>query len=115
MDTTVVVEEEEGRRWHLVQTLAGDQTDGYSGAPGFGVKTAIKWFDENEYNWDALVEAFKSKGLGSEEALLNARLAKILDKDHYDNVSRKPILWSERTSSSSNGSNDGAGVQANAN
>ena len=24
---------EEGRRWHLIQTLAGDQTDGYGGVP----------------------------------------------------------------------------------
>ena len=30
---TVDITEEEGMRWHLVQTLAGDQTDGYSGVP----------------------------------------------------------------------------------
>ena len=106
MDTTVVVEQEEGRRWHLVQTLAGDQTDGYSGAPGFGVKTAVKWFDENGYNWEALVKAFESKGLGTEEALINARLAKILDKDHYDYVSRSPILWHQRSSTPTDGAND---------
>ena len=34
LDETIEVTEEEGMRWHLVQTLAGDQTDGYGGVPG---------------------------------------------------------------------------------
>ena len=41
LDETVEVTEEEGMRWHLIQTLAGDQTDGYGGVPGIGVKRAI--------------------------------------------------------------------------
>ena len=90
MDETIVVEEEEGRRWHLIQTLAGDSTDGYSGAPGFGVKSAIKWFEENEYDWESVVSAFESKGLTANDALTNARLAKILTCNDYDSG---PILW----------------------
>ena len=40
MKETVNVEEEAGNNWHLIQTLAGDSTDGYSGVPGIGVKRA---------------------------------------------------------------------------
>ena len=29
LDETVVITPEEGAKWHLIQTLAGDQTDGY--------------------------------------------------------------------------------------
>ena len=93
MDESFVVEEEEGRRWHLIQTLAGDQTDGYSGAPGFGVKTSIKWFEEHGYTWEAVVKAFDSKGLVEDTALMNARLAKILDVKHYDERTEEPILF----------------------
>ena len=34
----------DGHKWHFIQTLAGDQTDGYAGVPGYGVKTAAKLF-----------------------------------------------------------------------
>ena len=98
MEDTEVIDPEDGRRWHLVQTLAGDQTDGYSGAPGFGVKTSYKWFDENGYTWEAVVKAFESKGLSEDTALMNARLAKILDVNHYDERTQKPILFAPNAS-----------------
>ena len=64
------ITEREGWEWFLIQTLAGDQTDGYAGAPGFGVKTsAQKFFAENGYTWNSVVKAFKSKGLTFEDAL----------------------------------------------
>ena len=72
------------------QTLAGDSTDGYSGAPGFGVKTSQKFFEENGYTWNSVLEAFGKKGLTEEDALMNARLAKILTADDYD---KGPILF----------------------
>ena len=48
-------------KWHLVQTLAGDQTDGYAGCPGIGVKRAITLFEEKEYSWKAVVQAFAER------------------------------------------------------
>ena len=39
---TVTISPEEGARWHLIQTMAGDNTDGYSGVPGIGIKKAEK-------------------------------------------------------------------------
>ena len=46
MSEMMNVEKDEGAKWHLVQTLAGDQTDGYAGCPGIGVKRAITLFEE---------------------------------------------------------------------
>ena len=76
---------QDGWEWFLIQTLSGDQTDGYAGAPGYGVKTSAKFFAENGYTWNSVVKAFKQKGLTEDDALRNARLAKILTSDDYDN------------------------------
>ena len=88
------VEETEGKKWHLIQTLAGDQTDGYSGVPGIGVKRAVTLFEEKGYSWKTVVEAFADKDLSEDIALENARLAKILTADDYDFDKQQPILWS---------------------
>jgi 5'-3' exonuclease len=87
------VTEAEGAAWHLIQTMAGDQTDGYSGVPGIGVKRAIALLEENGYNWATVVKAFKEKGLDEDVALMNARLAKILTDKDYDFGLQRPILW----------------------
>ena len=52
LDETITINKQEGWEWFLIQTLAGDNTDGYSGAPGFGVKTSAKFFAENGYTWN---------------------------------------------------------------
>jgi len=96
MKETVTIEPEEGRRWHLIQTLAGDQTDGYGGCPGIGVKRAVTLFDEGGYNWDVVVKAFAGKDLGEDVALMNAQLARILTKENYDG---QVIPWHPATTS----------------
>jgi len=68
----------EGAKWHLIQTLAGDQTDGYSGVPGIGIKRAVALFEEDGYTWKTVVKAFEDKDLTEDDALMNARLARIL-------------------------------------
>ena len=90
MEESFTIDKQAGWEWFLIQTLSGDSTDGYSGAPGFGVKTSAKFFEEYGYTWKSVVKAFKSKNLGEDVALMNARLAKILTSDDYDNG---PILW----------------------
>ena len=106
---TVDITEEEGMRWHLVQTLAGDQTDGYSGVPGIGVKRAIDLLEKDGYTWETVVKAFKSKELDEDTALMNARLAKILQHTNYDAVERRVIPWLPTSSDSR--TDDGAAVQ----
>ncbi len=84
LDEVVDITPEEGYRWHLIQTMAGDQTDGYSGVPGIGIKRAVALFDEHGYTWDTVVKAFTDKDMTEEDALINARLAKILTTNEYD-------------------------------
>ena len=101
---------EEGRRWHLIQTLAGDQTDGYGGVPGIGVKRAVALFDEYGYTWDTVVKAFTDKGLTEDDALMNARLAKILTSNEYDLQLKSINAW--YPTDASDRPDDGAELQA---
>ena len=93
-DETFTITPEEGAQWHLIQTCAGDQTDGYGGFSGRGVKRAEALFKDKGYTWKTVVEAFVEKGHSEEEALINARLARILTADDYDFNKKCPILWS---------------------
>ena len=102
------VEESEGLRWHLIQALAGDQTDGYGGVPGIGIKRAVALFEDKGYTWKAVVDAFAEKDLGEDIALQNARLAKILTNDDYDWTAKQPILF---TPSSDYRVDSGTGLQ----
>ena len=92
-DDVVEITKEEGDRWHLVQSLSGDPTDGYSGCPGIGVKRATELLDKNENQWEAVCKAYRDRGLSDDDALLNARLAKILRNENYDHDHNQPILW----------------------
>jgi 5'-3' exonuclease len=92
-DGVITITKEEGERWHYIQTLAGDQTDGYSGVPGFGIKRAESFFEENGYSWSSVVKAFESKGLTESVGLANARLAKILQCTDYDFDTQSVKLW----------------------
>jgi DNA polymerase-1 len=93
-DETFTITPEEGAKWHLIQTCAGDQTDGYGGISGIGIKRAVSLFEEKGYSWKTVVNAFVEKGHTEEEALVNARLAKILTAEDYDFKKKRPILWS---------------------
>jgi DNA polymerase-1 len=104
----IEITKEEGDRWHLIQTMAGDQTDGYAGVPGIGIKRAAALLDEHGDNWKTVVDAFAEKDLDESVALQNARLAKILQCEDYDFTNQEPRLW---TPGSSVGVDDGAAVQ----
>ena len=93
LNETFTVTLEEGATWHLTQTLSGDQTDGYGGVPGIGIKRAETLFKDKGCSWKTVVDAFKEKNLTEEDALVNARLAKILTVDDYDFTKNRPILW----------------------
>jgi len=107
----VTITPEMGRRWHFVQTMAGDQTDGYSGIPGIGVKRAEALLDAKGVSWETVVSAFAEKGLDEDSALMNARLAKILQVTDYDFTHQKPRLWSPSPDCRTD---NGATVQAQA-
>ena len=112
LETSKDITAEEGARWHLIQTLAGDQTDGYSGVPGIGVKRAETLFNKEGYSWSTVVKAFEDKGLTETDALTNARLARILTIDDYDTKRQEPKLW---TPESTYEVNSGTGLQDESN
>ena len=93
-EESTLIKPEDGAKWHLIQTMAGDNTDGYAGVPGIGVKRAVALFEEKGYSWKTVVEAFKEKGLSEDIALENARLARILTNEDYDDEKMEPLLWS---------------------
>ena len=84
--------------WFMIQTLAGDSTDGYSGLPNVGVKTAEKMI--KRYTnvplldlWKIVVGAYKAKGYTKKEALQQARVAHILRHKEYNKKTGKVKLW----------------------
>ena len=104
----VEITPEMGDRWHLIQAMAGDQTDGYAGIPGIGIKRAEALLEANGATWQTVVDAFAAKDLDESVALMNARLAKILQCDDYDFTNQEPRLWNP---SSHRGTDNGAAIQ----
>lgn len=89
---------EDANRFHMLQTLAGDQSDGYTGCPGIGVKRAERMLSEWDGKspsdvWPVLIKAFEKAGLGEDEALVQARVARILRHSDFDYKEQKPKLW----------------------
>ena len=107
-DPVETITPEEAYKWHFIQTLAGDQTDGYAGVPGIGIKRAIALFEKEGYTWETIVNAFADKDLDEDMALRNARLAKILHAQDYDFINNTVKLW---TPTSGSGIDNGARVQ----
>lgn len=90
------VSRHEADRWHLIQTLTGDTTDNYPGCPGIGPVKAAALVDKalaSSDPWPVIVEAFVKAGLTEADALLQARLARILRADEYDFKAKRPKLW----------------------
>tara|TARA_R100001443_G_scaffold54534_1_gene65951 strand:+ start:821 stop:1552 length:732 start_codon:yes stop_codon:yes gene_type:complete len=85
------ITEEVADRNHLLQSLMGDSTDGYSGCPGIGPKTAEKILKEND--WSLVVAAYEKAGLTEEDALQQARVARILRHGEYDRKKDEVKLW----------------------
>lgn len=81
--------------WHMMQTLMGDATDGYPGCPSIGPKTAEKALDgvPQENWWSVVCQLYEKKGLTEEDALTQARCARILRYSDYDFSKKEPILW----------------------
>ena len=82
----------------MTQVLTGDTADGYPGLPGCGPKTAEKLLCSSPTMdlkglWTRVVEAYTAKGLGEEDALLQAQLARILRAEDWDSERKEVKLW----------------------
>jgi len=95
---TVEVSLEEADRQHLYQSLTGDVVDNYKGLPGVGPKKADRILDAAKSQtvrdmWTAVVTAFTQHGFSPEDALVQARVARILRADEWDQNNKRAILW----------------------
>lgn len=81
--------------FHMRQTLEGDKVDNYPGCPKVGPKTSepILYGGPLDEVWDRVVAAFVKVGLTEEDALLQARLARILQHGEYDFKKQEVKLW----------------------
>ena len=78
---------------HLYQTLIGDSTDGYTGCPTIGPAKAKRILDASP-TWEQVVKTFAAQNLSEEDALKQARLARILRIENY-NLKKKQIKYWE--------------------
>lgn len=120
----VQVTEAQADAFFYQQVLSGDPTDGYGGCPGIGSTraarivaepvelipeerqitrgvnagtTRIVWNPHPTNDlWAAIVSHYVKAGLGEEDALLTARVARILRTEDYDYKNQKEILWTPR-------------------
>jgi DNA polymerase-1 len=90
----------------FTQILTGDTVDGYPGCPGVGPVKAAKLLDgvQRETAWDTIRGAYAKKGISEEDALVQARCARILRAEDYDFANKKIILWTP-----TKGEDDGQG------
>jgi len=111
----------EADRFHLIQTLAGDRVDGFPGCPGIGMTRAesivdnpvrlvpkpgvktrgvnkgesvTRWMAEptRDY-WACIVSHYRKAGLEEKDALVTARLARLLRHGEYDRETETVRLW----------------------
>lgn len=83
--------EDANRSWFM-QTLTGDTTDGYKGLNGCGPVAANKILDK-DCSWEAVVAAYEKKGFTADDALQQARVARILRYEDYDLETDTLKVW----------------------
>lgn len=93
-----IISPEEADWWFMYQTLIGDRTDGYTGCRDIGDKKARKILGEAgqkslEEMWKLVVDTYIQQGQTEEDALLNARMARILRNTDYDFKNKEVRLW----------------------
>lgn len=94
----VEISEAEADRWFYMQILTGDAVDNYKGCPGIGPKRAEAILDKAGDNpWEAIIKAYTSAGLTEEDALTQARLARILRACDWDSDKQEVKLWVNTT------------------
>jgi len=99
---TLVTPSQANVKW-FTQVLTGDSTDNYAGCPGVGPKRAeavLSGWDGADLSagWTRVVGAYKAKKLTEKDALVQARVAKILTRADYDKENRQVVLWGPRGS-----------------
>lgn len=96
-DELIHISKGESIRYHAYQTLIGDTADGYKGCPSYGPVKAKRLLEKSAKSdgeiWQAVVDAFIEVGLTKEDALLQARMAYILQDGDYDPKTGNIKYW----------------------
>ena len=123
-DEIIYITEAEGDRFHMYQTLIGDVTDNYGGCPGVGPAGATEFLDgpfewvqetrvlksgpnkgqeqtqwkkqPTDNLWAGIVSHFEKAGLTEQDALIQARVARILRDGEYDFEKERVRLWTPK-------------------
>ena len=92
LETVEKITKKKAKYNHALQTLCGDSVDNFPGAPGIGPVKAAAILNTKEI-WSAVENAFIKAKLTKEDALLQARLAYILQHGDYNFKSKKIKMW----------------------
>ena len=91
-----ITEKKANRHWFQM-SIAGDSTDGIVGVKGTGMVTATKLLadtpDTIDALWSKVAETYTKKGYSLADAILNARLTRILREGDYDYNTGTVKLW----------------------
>jgi len=93
-EITEVIDEKTADHMFFFQTLTGDSVDNYKGCPGIGPKRATELLLTKGVKWQTIKDAYEKAGLTEEDAILNARMARILRKCEYNRATEEVKLWS---------------------
>ena len=89
-DELLEISEADADRYFLTQVLTGDTADGYKGVPGIGPKKAETIIGPRPH-WGAVEKAYIDAGMTRDDALQQARLARILRWSDWHEG--EPKLW----------------------
>lgn len=86
--------------WHMQQALMGDTCDNYKGCPGWGARKAGDLVDLMDLaglspaeRWAQFVAVFVECGLTEEDALVQARVSRILRVEDWDAQTKEVRLF----------------------
>lgn len=91
----ITVSEQDADKQFYLQTLCGDATDNYKGLPGVGPKKAEAILGPRPL-WGAVEQAFIKAGHTRDDAIQQARLARILRWSDWDNDKGEIKLWTPK-------------------
>lgn len=96
-DFPVFVTEEGADMYFVEQWMTGDPSDGFPGLKGIGPARAEKVIAEYGWDWNVLVgrvfDMYEEQGKNRNEALAQARCARILRAGDWDAEKQAPIPW----------------------